>query len=225
MTRIYVFGDRSPLIDACRFALGRLGYVVYTPPDVLGFLEAVYAQAPNLVIIDLVADGMGGLKLCRELRRDARLAQMPILLVATPALLAGITPEAGFDDFLVEPFGAEEVETRVRLVQWRLHGVAGGDLVQVGPLKMDLAGYRAWLEGEAMDLTHLEFELLRFLATHRGVVYTRETLLSLVWGEDYYGGSRTVDVHIRRLRAKLGSRHEDLIQTVRGVGYRFEEIG
>jgi DNA-binding response OmpR family regulator len=88
---------------------------------------------------------------------------------------------------------------------------------------MDLSAYQATVDGVLMDLTRLEFELLKFLATHRGTVYTREMLLSLVWGEDYYGGTRTVDVHVRRLRAKLGERHEDLIQTVRGVGYRFEE--
>lgn len=223
MTRIYVFGDREPLIDACRFALGRLGYVVYTPPQPVAFLEAVYSQKPNLVMIDLVADGMAGLALCRELRRDSNLRQVPVIAVATPPLLGGLQPDLGFDDFLVEPFTPEEVETRVRHIQFRLQGVSGDDVVQVGPLRMDLAAYRAWCAGDPMDLTHLEFELLRFLATHRGVVYTRETLLSLVWGESYFGGTRTVDVHVRRLRAKLGELHDELIQTVRGVGYRFEE--
>ncbi|NUP98373.1 MAG: response regulator transcription factor [Armatimonadetes bacterium] len=224
MIRIYVFGDREPLINTCRYSLGRLGYVVYTPPDVVGFLETVYAQVPNLVVIDLVADGIGGLKLCKELRSDTRLRQLPILAVVTPALLSGLRPEAGFDDFLAEPFGPEEVESRVRFVQWRLQSVASDDTVQVGPLRLDLAAYQASIADQRMDLTHLEFELLKFLATHRGVAYTREMLLSLVWGEDYYGGTRTVDVHVRRLRAKLGSEHEDLIQTVRGVGYRFEEL-
>ncbi len=224
MIRIYVFGDREPLIDACRYSLGRLGYVVYTPPDVVGFLEGVYATPPNLVLIDLVADGVGGLKLCRELRKDPRFRQLPVIAVATPALLSGLRPETGMDDFLVEPFTPEEVEARVRLVQWRLQSVGSDESVSVGPLRLDLAAYQAFVDGQRMELTHLEFELLRFLATHRGVAYTREMLLSLVWGEDYYGGTRTVDVHVRRLRAKLGTKHEDLIQTVRGVGYRFEDM-
>lgn len=224
MIRIYVFGDREPLIDACRYSLGRLGYVVYTPPQVMAFLESVYSQTPDLVIVDLVADGLGALRLCRELRSDVRFIRMPILAVATPALLSGLKPESGFDDVLVEPFTPEEVEVRVRLVQFRLQSVGSDDTVAVGPLKLDLAAYKAYVEDEPMELTHLEFELLKFLATHRGVAYTREMLLSLVWGEDYYGGTRTVDVHVRRLRAKLGARHEDLIQTVRGVGYRFEEL-
>ncbi|MCC7491570.1 MAG: response regulator transcription factor [Fimbriimonadaceae bacterium] len=223
MIRIYVFGDREPMIEACRYSLGRLGYVVYTPPEVTAFLEGVYSQPPNLVIIDLVADGLGGLRLCRELRSDPKFRQLPVIAVATPPLLSGLRPEAGYDDLLVEPFTPEEVEARVRLVQFRLQSVASDDTVQVGPLRLDLAAYQASVEGQRMELTHLEFELLKFLATHRGVAYTREMLLSLVWGEDYYGGTRTVDVHVRRLRAKLGAQHEDLIQTVRGVGYRFEE--
>lgn len=224
MIRIYVFGDRQPLIEACRFSLGRLGYVSYTPPEVMTFLEGMFAHKPNLVLIDLVANGVGGLKLCRELRGDPRFRPIPTIVVATPALLSGLNPELGFDDFLVEPFSPEEVETRVKLVQFRLQGVGADDLVQVGPLSMHLSAYQASIDGAPMELTHLEFELLKFLATHRGTVYTREMLLSLVWGEDYYGGTRTVDVHVRRLRAKLGTRHENLIQTVRGVGYRFEEV-
>jgi DNA-binding response OmpR family regulator len=225
LIRIYVFGDRQPLIEACRFSLGRLGYVSYTPPEVMSFLEGICAHRPNLIIVDLVANGIGGLKLCRELRGDSRFRQVPVLIVATPPLLSGLDPELGYDDFLVEPFSPEEVEARVRLVQWRLQGVSREDTVAVGPLTMHLSAYQASIAEQPMELTHLEFELLKFLATHRGVVYTREMLLSLVWGEDYYGGTRTVDVHVRRLRAKLGGQHEHFIQTVRGVGYRFEEIG
>jgi len=225
LVRIYVFGDRQPLIEACRFSLGRLGYVSYTPPEVMTFLEGICAHRPDLIVVDLIAQGMSGLKLCRELRGDPRFRQIPTIVVATPPLLSGIEPELGYDDFLVEPFSAEEVEARVKLVQWRLRGVSSEDIVEVGPLTMHLSAYQASIDGEPMELTHLEFELLKFLATHRGVVYTREMLLSLVWGEDYYGGTRTVDVHVRRLRAKLGEQHENLIQTVRGVGYRFEEVG
>lgn len=223
MIRIHVFGDREALIDACRFSLGRLGYVVYAPAEPMAFLEGLHAHRPNLVIIDLVANGIGGLALCRELRRDSRYQHLPILMIATPPLLTGLQPDTGFDDFVVEPFGPDELEARVRLVQFRLQGVSE-DRVQVGPLTLHLAAYQAAVDGEEMALTHLEFELLKFLATHRGVVYTREMLLSLVWGEDYYGGTRTVDVHIRRLRAKMGDAHANLIQTVRGVGYRFEEV-
>lgn len=223
MIRIHVFGDRETLIDACRFSLGRLGYVVYAPPEPIAFLEGLHAHRPNLVIIDLVSNGLGGLQLCRELRSDSRHQRLPILCVATPPLVSGLRPDTGCDDFVVEPFGPEELEARVRLIQYRLQGVTE-DKVEVGPLTLHLAAYQASVEGEPMVLTHLEFELLKFLATHRGVVYTREMLLSLVWGEDYYGGTRTVDVHIRRLRAKLGDLHASLIQTVRGVGYRFEEV-
>lgn len=223
MNRIYVFGDRGTLVDNCRYSLGRLGYVVYTPPQAMAFLETVYAQPPDLAIIDLVADGPAGLKLCRQLRGDPRFQLLPILVVATPALLGGVQPDQGFDDLLVEPFGPEEVEVRVRMVQWRLRSIAGDDTLRIGPLRLDLAAYQAYCDDQPMELTRLEFELLRFLATHRGVAYTREMLLSLVWGEHYYGGTRTVDVHVRRLRAKMGEHNDELIQTVRGIGYRFTD--
>jgi DNA-binding response OmpR family regulator len=222
--RIYVFGDRKPLIDACRFSLGRLGYVVYTPAEVVAFMEAACSQRPDLAIIDLVANGLGGLQLCREIRGDLHLRDLPVLAVATPALLSGLTPEVGFNDFLVEPFSPEEVEARVRMVRYRMRHVGADDVVEVGPLRLHLAAYQAAVDGRMMDLTHLEFELLKFLATHRGTVYTRDMLLSLVWGEDYYWGTRTVDVHIRRLRAKLSEQHANVIQTVRGVGYRFQDL-
>ncbi len=225
MIRIYVFGDRETLIETCRYSLGRLGYVVYTPPEVVAFMESVYSTKPNLILVDLISDGVAGLRLCRELRSDSRFVQTPMIAIAAPALLSGLKPEAGFDDFLVEPFGPEEVEARVRQVQYRLQRVGSDDRVEVGPLRLDLAAYQASVEGQPMELTQLEFELLRFLATHRGVAYNREMLLSLVWGEDYYGGTRTVDVHVRRLRAKLGPPHEQLIQTVRGVGDRVDEAG
>lgn len=221
MIRIYVFGDRPALIAACRHPLGRLGHVVYTPPEPIAFLEGVYASPPHLLLIDLVGDSAVGLQLCRELRPDPRSARIPILAVVNPVVLRGWNPSLGFDDFLVEPFSPEEVEARVRQVQFRLLQIGVDERVQIGPLQFDLGAWQATLDGQVLALTRLEFELLRFLATHAGVAFTRETLLDLVWGENYHGGTRTVDVHVRRLRAKLGPEHDTLIQTVHGHGYRF----
>jgi DNA-binding response OmpR family regulator len=123
-------------------------------------------------------------------------------------------------DELVYP-GAPEAELRVRLAMLRRRaGVGDGSVIRLGALAIETDTYRVSASGRPLDLTYKEFELLRFLAMHRGRVYTRPALLREVWGYDFYGGTRTVDVHVRRLRAKLGPEHEQLIETVRGVGYR-----
>ena len=134
----------------------------------------------------------------------------------------GLGPRAGLIEAIAsDPRGAPVAELTVRLAMLRRRAGAGdGAVVLLGSLAIDTETYRVTAEGRPLDLTYKEFELLRFLAQHPGRVYTRPGLLREVWGYDFYGGTRTVDVHVRRLRAKLGPEHEHLIQTVRGVGYR-----
>lgn len=142
---------------------------------------------------------------------------VPVLLVTTTAGMSVLSPEWGFRDFVVEGAQPAEVDARIRLA---LSSSTTGDLLVGGPITIDEAGYAATLDGQSLDLTYTEFELLKYLVLHPGRVLTREHLLSEVWGYDYYGGTRTVDVHVRRLRAKLGV-HDGCISTVRNVGYRF----
>ncbi|HET6965625.1 MAG TPA: response regulator transcription factor [Acidimicrobiales bacterium] len=159
--------------------------------------------------------------LCRGLRkRDVPLE--PLLLVLDPARLVDLElREDLFDDFICAPLHAGELEARLKHLFWRTGRGLRPELVEYGPLVLNLETYQASVSGRALDLTYMEYELLRFLATHPGRVFTRETLLSRVWGYEYYGGARTVDVHVRRLRAKLGEENTALISTVRSVGYRF----
>ncbi len=119
------------------------------------------------------------------------------------------------------PFHPRELEARLKHLFWRTGRGTRPELIEYGDLVLNLETYQAAIAGEPLDLTYMEYELLKFLASHPGKVFTRETLLVRVWGYEYYGGARTVDVHIRRLRAKLGEEHANLIQTVRSVGYRF----
>ena len=126
-----------------------------------------------------------------------------------------------FDDFCLVPFHPAEFEARVRHLLWRTGAEPQQDMVEYRELSLNVATYQASIAGRPLDLTYMEYELLKFLAQNPGKVFTREMLLSRVWGYEYYGGARTVDVHIRRLRAKLGEEHANLIQTVRSVGYRF----
>lgn len=172
-------------------------------------------------IICADSDPEGAFALCRTLRkRDVPLA--PVLLVINADQLPELElREDLFDDFCVTPWKGSEIDARLAHLFWRTGRGTRPDLVEYGPLVLNLETYQAGLYGRPLDLTYMEYELLKFLATHPGKVFTRETLLSRVWGYEYYGGARTVDVHIRRLRAKLGEEQANLISTVRSVGYRF----
>ncbi|HEV2427877.1 MAG TPA: response regulator transcription factor [Acidimicrobiales bacterium] len=166
------------------------------------------------------ADAMA---LCRSLRARER-AVGPIVLLVDHYQLDDLTFREGlFDDFVVGPFDVAELATRLRHRLRRAGNESVAARVVHGPLVMNLETYQATIAGRVMDLTYMEYELLRFLATNPHRVFTRETLLSRVWGYEYYGGARTVDVHVRRLRAKLGEENAHLISTVRSVGYKFGE--
>lgn len=194
-------------------ALGLLGHGVrVVAADARAALGAPEA---DLWLLDARHNLVAARSLCRVLAEAAR---CPLLVVVEPDALAALTPEWGFTDFLLSDVGPGELEARLRL---RL--AAGDDdaqVITVGGIEIDEQSYAAQLHGRPLDLTYTEFELLKFLAQHPGRAFSRQQLLSDVWGYDFFGGTRTVDVHVRRLRAKLGPEHEMLIQTVRNVGYR-----
>jgi len=168
------------------------------------------------------SDAMG---LCRQLRARER-SVGPIILLLDHYQLDDLTfRENLFDDFIVGPFDVSELATRLRHRLRRAGNESVAPRIEHGVLSMNLETYQASIDGRVMDLTYMEYELLRFLATNPNRVFTRETLLSRVWGYEYYGGARTVDVHVRRLRAKLGEEHAHLIATVRSVGYKFGTLG
>ena len=172
-------------------------------------------------VVWAVGDVDGALALCRALRkRDAPLS--PLLLVLSGDDLGALELRDDlFDDFALAPAAAAELDSRLSHLLWRTGRGKQHDVITYGPLALNLETYQAVLDGRTLDLTFMEYELLRFLAAHPGKVFTREVLLSRVWGYEYFGGARTVDVHVRRLRAKLGEEHAGLIETVRSVGYRF----
>jgi len=161
------------------------------------------------------------LRFCRSIR-GADFAVSPILVLVGGAHLIDLHAHGDqFDDFCLHPFQPVELEARLKHLFRRVGHDTTPQLIEHGPLLMNLETYQAIIGQRPLDLTYMEYELLKFLAGHPGKVFSREALLSRVWGYDYYGGARTVDVHIRRLRAKLGEEHAGLIQTVRSVGYSF----
>src|SRR5687767_10627721 len=202
-------------------ALGLLLHHVRVAPAEVG---ALLDTAPSdAVLVDSRRDLPHVRGLCRLIRTTG--IDCPLLLVTTEGGLAAVTADWGVDDVILNTAGPAEVEARLRLAIGRLQAAAGAkdgpDEIRSGDLVIDEATYTAKVRGRVLDLTFKEFELLKFLAQHPGRVFTRAQLLQEVWGYDYFGGTRTVDVHVRRLRAKLGSDHEALIGTVRNVGYRF----
>ena len=201
-------------------ALGLLAHPVRVGPlEVSALLSAPQSDA---VLVDARHDLAGARSVCRLLRTTGLAA--PLFVVLTEGGLVALTAEWGVDDVLLDSAGPAEVDARLRLGLGRKQqGAPAADpgVVRAGELTIDEGTYTCRLRGRVLDLTFKEFELLKHLAQHPGRVYTRAQLLSEVWGYDYFGGTRTVDVHVRRLRAKLGPEHEQLIGTVRHVGYKF----
>ena len=197
-------------------ALGLLSHRVRSIPAEPAAL--INAPAADLILVDARQDLASAKSLCKILTTTG--VNVPLVLVLTEGGLTAVSADWGIDDVLLETAGPAEVDARIRLVIARLAQNKSSSKIQASGVVIDEASYSAKVHGRPLDLTFKEFELLRFLATHPSRVFTREQLLSEVWGYDYFGGTRTVDVHVRRLRAKLGDL-ESLIGTVRNVGYRF----
>ena len=210
----------SPAADTDALpALGLLGHRVRVIPAEPASL--VNAPTSDVVLVDARQDLASAKSLCKILRTTG--LGVPLVLVLTEGGLTAVSAEWGVDEVILTTAGPAEVDARIRLVIDRLAQQSTDSKIQASGVTIDEASYSAKVHGRPLDLTFKEFELLRFLATHPSRVFTREQLLSEVWGYDYFGGTRTIDVHVRRLRAKLGD-SESLIGTVRNVGYRFNVV-
>jgi len=196
----------------CRVTVGRF--------DLGGLDEDALATQPPTVVIVEAGDDVGRAnKTIKRLRDEGPLVETPILIAITVARLPSLDYSIGFDDFVLMPIVPAELYARMRQLDWRTATFGSDEIMKIDDLVIDVAGYEARLGGRRIDLTHQEFELLRFLAQHRGRVFTREALLERAWGYRYAGGTRTVDIHVRRVRSKLGDAGS-LIETVRNVGYK-----
>jgi DNA-binding response OmpR family regulator len=190
----------------------RVRYIAAEPASL------VNAPSSDLIFMDARRDLANAKSLAKILQTTG--LSSPLVLVVTEGALAAISADWGAQDFILDSAGPGEIDARIRIALDRSKDFSKSTMIQASGVVIDEASYSAKVHGRPLDLTFKEFELLRFLAQHPGRVFSREQLLSEVWGYDYFGGTRTVDVHIRRLRAKLGDL-ESLIGTVRNVGYRF----
>jgi DNA-binding response OmpR family regulator len=196
----------------CRATLGRF--------DLGGLdLDAAAEKPPNVVVVEAGDDVARAQKTIKRLRDEGPLMEVPILIAVTVARLPALDFSIGFDDFVLMPIVPAELYARMRQLDWRTATFGSDEILKIDDLVIDIAGYEVRLAGRRIVLTHQEFELLRFLGQHRGRVFTREALLERAWGYRYAGGTRTVDIHVRRVRAKLGDAGS-IVETVRNVGYK-----
>jgi DNA-binding response OmpR family regulator len=220
MPTVLVVDDEAPMLQSMRYFLEREGYRVVTAENGTVALRAAGQEHPDLVILDIMLPDIDGLEITRRLRRETGI---PIIMVSARGdeidKVVGL--EVGADDYLVKPFGPREFIARVRAALRRGGGARVSHRVEVGPVAIDLARRSVTVHGRTVDMPRKEFELLHVLAEHAGQVVSRQDLLETVWGENFFGEDKTLDVHISRLRQRL---EEDpdaprLIQTVRGIGY------
>jgi len=225
MTRILIIEDDSDIALSLKYNLERDGgYAVAVAHDGIGGLREARASAPDLVILDLALPGLDGIELCRRLRAEPGTASIPVIMLTARVeetdRIRGL--DTGADDYVTKPFSVKELVARVRAVLRRTQPTDGEDeVLRSESVEVDLAARRVHVGGQEVALTRKEFDLLTHLMRNRGRVVTRNRLLEHVWGYDHPGETRTVDVHVRQLRKKLGAPAGDLVETVVGVGYRF----
>lgn len=224
METIYCVEDDENIRELVLYALSSSGYAGQGFPEGESFLRAVEHSPPDLALLDIMLPGQSGLDILRCLREMPATARLPVIMLTAKTSeydrVKGL--DSGADDYISKPFGVMELLSRIRAVLRRVEKAPAASLLTAGSLTVDPARRTVTDGDRAIALTFKEFELLACLLRNRGLVLTREKLMELVWGFDFEGESRTVDMHIKSLRQKLGPLGE-LIQTVRGVGYKLSE--
>ena len=220
---VLVVDDEPDIVEIVQYNLEKVGYTVFTAEDGTTALKFARETALSLIVLDLMLPGLEGTDVCRILKQDERTRNIPILMLTAKGeetdRVVGL--ELGADDYVVKPFSPKELVLRINAILRRTQDhTAESGMIHIGPLSLDIEGHTVLVNGMPVSLTATEFKLITTLYGRRGRVQSRNELLDVVWGYDYMGYGRTVDAHVKRLREKLGDA-STLIETVRGVGYRF----
>ena len=222
--KILVVDDEPSISNLVVSYLRKEGYEVFTAADGPAALKAARTFKPDLVVLDIMLPGMDGLEVLTRLRQESSVYVI-LLTARTEELDRVVGLSIGADDYVTKPFSPRELTARVKAALRRLAGAGGapaGTVLAFNRIRVDIAARQAWVDGDLLDLTATEFDLLRALAVKRGSVLSREQLMEQVWETNYYGDLRVVDVHIGHLRQKMGEAGS-LVATVRGAGYRFDD--
>ena len=213
MNIIAVISNNDEYKESIKEHLSLENYLICFPS-----MDQINENIANLIIFDLTS--VYELR-NKNIRKEFQLKTLPILIIINEDQIHNYSYNIGADDFVLADATVKEILLRIKSLFWKAYGINAEDIIQIDELIIDLAQHRVLDNFESVDLTYMEFKLLQFLATNKNRVYSRNYILERVWGYDYYGGARTVDVHIRRLRFKLGPKHGGYIETVRNVGYKF----
>lgn len=220
MPRVMVLGISESDVSGIAACVAGLNYFVTSAWDDMSLANAVANGSPEIVIVDIRMPNPDVAAIKNMIAEYDQVGEAPRLVVCRTTKLPELQSRY-FDDFMLYPFDNDELSMRLMRLINKSQKTKSGTVVEANGLVVDTESFEVTVDGRQLSLTFKEFELLRFLATRSGRVHTREALLNQVWGYEYFGGLRTVDVHVRRIRAKLGPKHEDLVQTVHGVGYKF----
>ncbi len=216
--RVLIIADRNRQIEELCSQLARKGFVCSVACNGKDVIEQAIEQVPDIVLLETNIISSKNRELSERIKQEKPL---PVVGLLSRDALNGFDIDPNLDDFVMEPYHADELEVRIKRLLRKARG--GGETIAVSDLVIDLAKCEVSVDGRVVLLTFKEYELLKFLASNKGRVFTRETLLDKVWGYDYFGGDRTVDVHIRRLRSKIEDSKHSFIETVRSIGYRFRQ--
>lgn len=221
--RVLIVDDESPIREMLSLALEMAGYECLEADNAQTAHGMVVDNRPDLILLDWMMPGTSGIELARRLKRDELTADIPIILLTAKGdednKVQGL--EAGADDYITKPFSPRELVARLKAVLRRASPEGDGTEIEVNGLVLDPVSHRITVNGNAVEMGPTEYKLLNFFMTHQDRAFSRSQLLDYVWGGNVYVEERTVDVHIRRLRKALGDVHAPLVQTVRGMGYRF----
>ncbi len=222
---IAIVEDEPDIVELITLHLKKAGFRAEGFFEAKAFLDSLEKQVPDLILLDLMLPDIDGLEVCKLLRRKEEWAAIPVIMVTARGeegdKVLGL--ELGADDYITKPFSSKELVARVKTVLRRGSSQAPAKRIEVdGRLVLDLERYEVLVEGKKIDLTSTEFKILRLLASKKGRVFTRDQILDYLWGHEKIVLDRTIDVHIRNLREKLGPRAARMIQNIRGVGYKLE---
>jgi len=228
MPTVLIVDDEPDIREVIRFALEGAGFRVFEAGHAEEARRLLGGEAPDLLLLDWMLPGRSGLELAQQIKQSAKTRGLPIIMVSARGeeedRIRGL--DTGADDYITKPFSPRELVARVNAVLRRARPEDGADTVEIGGLAIDHTSRRASANGQRIDIAPTEYRLLHFFMTHADRAFSRSQLLDQVWGDQVYVEERTVDVHVRRLRKALEpSGHDGLLQTVRGVGYRFSDKG
>jgi|SRR6056297_1375757 len=224
--RVLAVEDETHILELIRYNLDQSGFDVDTAENGEKAMRMIMENTYDLILLDLMLPGIGGMEICRRVRSDAKTRKMPIIMLTAKGgesdKIDGL--DTGADDYMTKPFSINELKARINSLLRRSEDMETEEKISMGEITIDPVSHEIKIGNEIVEMTLKEYELLKLLVLNQGKVLTRDIILDKVWGYEYFGDTRTVDVHIRHLRKKMGEETGKMIETVRGVGYRMKKV-